>query len=89
MTVHDFSDLIIAFGVISANALAWRAAAASQRNGEKIDTTNLKVDASNENIHKIEIATNHMKDALVASTAKASHAEGLAEGKAEKANSTP
>jgi hydroxyethylthiazole kinase-like sugar kinase family protein len=34
------------------------------------------------NIKKIEIATNHMKDALVQATAKASHAEGLAEGKA-------
>lgn len=33
--------------------------------------------------HKTEKNTNSMKDALVASTAKASHAEGLAEGKAE------
>ena len=31
---------------------------------------------------KTEKNTNSMKDALVASTAKASHAEGLAEGKA-------
>jgi len=30
---------------------------------------------------RTEINTNSMKDALVASTAKASHAEGLAEGK--------
>jgi hypothetical protein len=35
---------------------------------------------------KIEQATNSMKDALVEATAKASHAEGLAEGKSEKAN---
>jgi hypothetical protein len=41
------------------------------------------------NIKKIEVATNSMKDALVNATAKASHAEGLAEGKAiEKANPT-
>jgi hypothetical protein len=31
---------------------------------------------------RTEKNTNSMKDALVASTAKASHAEGLAEGKA-------
>jgi hypothetical protein len=30
---------------------------------------------------RTELNTNSMKDALVASTAKASHAEGLAEGK--------
>lgn len=39
------------------------------------------------NIKKIEVATNSMKDALVSATAKASHLEGLAEGKAnERAN---
>jgi hypothetical protein len=44
--------------------------------------------ATAENVKKIEVATNHMKDALVASTAKASHAEGLAEGKAEERRGT-
>ena len=34
------------------------------------------------NITKIEVATNSMKDALVAATGVASHAQGLAEGKA-------
>jgi hypothetical protein len=35
------------------------------------------------NVRKVEIATNSMKDALVASTAKASKAEGHAAGRAE------
>lgn len=48
-----------------------------------------KIEKSNENIHKIEIATNHMKDALVQATAQASHAQGVADGKAaERANPT-
>lgn len=34
---------------------------------------------------RTEKNTNSMKDALVASTAKASHAEGVVEGKAERA----
>jgi len=41
------------------------------------------------NIKRIEVATNHMKDALVESTAKASHAEGLAEGKAAQMEKHP
>ncbi len=36
-----------------------------------------------ENIQKIEVATNSMKDQLVKATASASHAEGKAEGRAE------
>ena len=35
------------------------------------------------NIQKIETATNSMKDALVAATAKGSHAEGVVQGRAE------
>lgn len=58
---------------------------------------NRKIEASAENVRKIEIATNSMKDALVAATAKASKAEGKAEGveqgrnekKEEKAQFTP
>lgn len=50
----------------------------SSRNGRKLDSTI-------SNVSKIEIATNSMKDALVASTAKASHAEGVAEGRASLA----
>jgi hypothetical protein len=43
---------------------------------------------NNRNIHKVEVATNSMKDALVAATAKASdaigEARGLAKGRAEE-----
>lgn len=35
---------------------------------------------TNKNVALVERATNSMKDALVASTARASHAEGTAEG---------
>ena len=42
---------------------------------------------SKSDIHRIEVATNSMKDALVASTAKASHAEGREEMRIEKGNS--
>ena len=38
---------------------------------------------SRKNIEKIEIATNSMKDALVAATDKAAHAAGREEGRAE------
>ena len=39
---------------------------------------------SKKTIIELEKNTNSIKDALVASTAKASHAEGMAEGKAEE-----
>lgn len=42
-----------------------------------------KVTATQSDVKKIELATNSMKDALVAATAKASLAEGLAAGRAE------
>ena len=35
-------------------------------------------------VRTLEVNTNSIKDALVASTAKASHANGLAEGRAEE-----
>jgi len=37
------------------------------------------------NIRRVERNTNSIKDALVASTARASHAEGLAEGMSARA----
>jgi hypothetical protein len=43
-----------------------------------------KIDAQVDTIKKLEINTNSIKDALVEATAKASRAEGLAEGKASK-----
>lgn len=41
------------------------------------------------NLQTLKEQTNHIKDALVASTAKASHAEGVAEGKAAAAAAVP
>lgn len=42
-----------------------------------------------QDMHKVEIATNSMKDALVASTAKASHAEGMADQRAATDTNIP
>jgi len=56
------------------------------RNGRKTDSVAI-------NVKTIEIATNHMKDALVAATAKASLAEGtavgLAQGRSENVDLSP
>jgi hypothetical protein len=54
----------------------------------------LKVDGQTENVKKIELATNSMKDALVKATGEAARAQGLAEGRLagateEKARGTP
>jgi hypothetical protein len=43
----------------------------------------VKLTRTSANIQKIETATNSMKDALVAATAKGSHAEGVVQGRAE------
>jgi len=43
----------------------------------------LRLGKTNDNVLKIEVATNSMKDALIKSTAMASHAEGKAEGNVE------
>lgn len=40
-----------------------------------------------QDMRKVEVATNSMKDALVASTAKASHAEGMADQRAATVSS--
>lgn len=47
-----------------------------------------KVIAMGVNIQKVETATNHMKDALVQSTALASHAEGVRDEKIRAAAET-
>jgi hypothetical protein len=41
---------------------------------------------TNKNVKIVEKATNSMKDALVASTAKASHAEGELKGRSDSRN---
>ncbi len=76
MTWSEVAQLLTALGVVGNCAISFR--------------NSRKIDASNENVKKIEIATNHMKDALVESTKVASHAQGLAEGLAEgKASIAP
>jgi hypothetical protein len=52
---------------VIAAVLAWKAHAA--------------VVATQANVSKVEVATNSMKDALVAATKAAAHAEGLEEGR--------
>lgn len=56
----------------------------STANAVAIVLASVKLNRTATNIQKIETATNSMKDALVASTAKASHAEGRAEVEAER-----
>lgn len=58
--------LIAIFNCITA-ILSWRTHAATKK--------------TQENVQKIETATNSMKDALVKSTAEASHAAGMEEGR--------
>jgi hypothetical protein len=52
-------------------------------NGRKSARIEKAQTAIKENVQTIEKATNSMKDALVAATARASHAEGAAEGLAQ------
>jgi hypothetical protein len=75
VTPTETALIISACGTFLSSLVAGLSALISLSNSRKIDL-------SNENVRKIEVATNHMKDALVAATAKASHAEGLAEGRA-------
>jgi hypothetical protein len=43
-----------------------------------------KIDATKEDVHKVELATNSMKDQLVAATKIASHAEGYTQSEADQ-----
>ena len=70
MTIPEFSQLVTPFVVLAGVLVSWD------------NKRNIRRQA--ENVEKIEKATNSMKDALVASTAKASHLEGVAEGKASR-----
>lgn len=73
MTISDpvLIAAIGAFQVIAMGALAYHQ--------QRIAATQKKLA---ENVQKIETQTNSLKDALVASTAKASKAEGVVEGHA-------
>jgi hypothetical protein len=74
VTPTEVALIIGACGTLLGPLVAAFSVVISMRNSRKMDATQ-------ENVRKIEVATNHMKDALVAATAKASHAEGLAEGR--------
>lgn len=52
----------------------------SMRNGKKMDETKERISETKKKIEEVHQATNGMKDELVASTAKAAQAEGLAKG---------
>ena len=43
----------------------------------------IKLSRTAQQVEKIEVATNSMKDALVAATAKGEHAAGVAQGRAD------
>lgn len=75
-TIGDYSQLVVAVTVVINCYLSFRNGLRAQRIAEGIHT--IKKDVAT-----VEKATNSMKDALVASTAKASHAEGMVEGRAE------
>ena len=64
---HDFIEFFTAFMAAVAAFLTWR--------------THQKAVKNADNIQKIELATNSMKDALIQSTAKASLAEGNVQGR--------
>ena len=66
---------IALFNVITA-IIAWQSKRVSEANG-------LKLQKTQDNVTKIEIATNSMKDALVKATGEAAHAAGIVEGVAK------
>jgi hypothetical protein len=69
----EFAQMITAVGVLTSAALSWR-------NGRKLVEVH-------DLTKKVQEETNGMKDTLIKTTEKKSHAEGIIEGKAiEKAN---
>lgn len=69
MEFNTIALLVIAIMNLGAGLLTWRSHQMTVENKR--------------DIHKIEEATNSMKDALVASTAKASYSEGHEAGRIE------
>lgn len=87
---NDYTQLILAVGVVIANLVALVGAIASVFNGfrgRRLEASQQGIRETQqgikENVQTIEKATNSMKDALVAATAKASLAEGTAAGLAQ------
>jgi hypothetical protein len=79
--IGDVAQIITGIGLMLTGCSSAFNCWISWRNGKKAD-------AIVSNVQVIEKATNSMKDALVAATAKASlaegHAEGLQQGRAEE-----
>ncbi len=81
--MKDFTQLLLAIGfLLNAGATAF-SAIQSFRNGRSARSIVAGQAEIRQDVASIKIETNHMKDALVASTAKASRAEGAAEGLAQ------
>lgn len=74
MTVAEVAQLITSIATLIG---VLRGVSISRGNAKKIE-------AQVDTIKKLEINTNSIKDALIIATATASHAEGVAEGKASK-----
>jgi len=77
-TILDaIARVLFALGtLISATAAAWAAIKAQQAHTAVVE---VKAD-----VHKIEVATNSMKDALVQATGDAKLLEGVAKGRADQ-----
>lgn len=70
----DVSQFLTPIGVLATAWVSWD-------NKRILRKQNLEQARLASNVEKIEIATNSMKDELVKATARASRAEGLAEGR--------
>ena len=76
-------ELIIALTALLGTIPGIIAAILTFRVAGKVKEQSNTLFETKENVKKIEIATNSMKDALVAATDAAAHAKGKVEGRAE------
>jgi hypothetical protein len=81
--VHEGLNLFNSILLVSIAALNTFSAIVVARMNIAVANTKLKVDSTARDVRTIEIATNNMKDALVAATAKASDSEGFERGRLE------
>ncbi len=75
---------IISLGVIYAGFQAWRSKRASLTNAKALAEVKERVAVVQNDVNKIEVGTNSMKDALVEATAKASRLEGEIAGREDE-----
>jgi hypothetical protein len=97
ISIVEISQLLTPIGVLVTAWVSWdNKRILKQQNKEqanqskKLDLVTVTVHENVEQINKIEIATNSMKDQLVAATAKASemigHAKGVTDGIQQEQN---